>query len=280
MGYIFVIGYGIVLLAFGVFPTLYAVYLSFTKNGAWAGLNNFTKVFADYRFMPAVEAVARYLVVMLITLIVLVIVIALFVHSVKKRWVSTSLRFLFYLPGALAGVASVLLWLFMLNPELSPAGPVLRLFGFDESVSLVTGGNLPMIFTLIAFWTGAGGWIIIMYGALNNISDDVMEAARIDGANAFQTARYIQIPMLRKWIAYMGVLSIAAGTQLFVEPRLLAGVSRGAIPPEYSLNQLAYWYAFKQADFSASAALSLMLLIVTGALAAFLIFRGGLFARS
>ncbi|WP_439564582.1 carbohydrate ABC transporter permease [Microcella sp.] len=280
MGYVFITGYAVLLLAFGVFPTLYAVYLSVTKNGAWAGIDNFAKVFADYRFWPAVEAVALYLMVMLVTLIVLVVVIALFVHSVKKRWLSTSLRFLYYLPGALAGVASVLLWLFMLDPQLSPVGPLLQLWGFDESISLVTGGNLPVIFTLIAFWTGAGGWIIIMYGALNNISDDVMEAARIDGANALQTARYIQIPMLRKWIAYMGVLSIAAGTQLFVEPRLLAGVSRGAIPPEYSLNQLAYWYAFKQADFSASAALSLMLLIVTGALAAFLVFRGGLFERN
>jgi multiple sugar transport system permease protein len=39
-----------------------------------------------------------------------------------------------------------------------------------------------VIFVLIAFWTGAGGWIVVMYGALNNIPDEVLEAARIDGA--------------------------------------------------------------------------------------------------
>ena len=44
--------------------------------------------------------------------------------------------------------------------------------------------NLPVIFVLIAFWTGAGGWIVVMYGALNNIPDEVLEAARIDGAGS------------------------------------------------------------------------------------------------
>ena len=82
-----------------------------------------------------------------------------------------------------------------------------------------------MIFTVIAFWTGAGGWIIIMFGALNNIPNEVMEAARIDGAGAVKTARYIQIPLLRKWIAYMGIISLAVGTQLFVEPKILSQAS-------------------------------------------------------
>ncbi|HEU0206512.1 MAG TPA: sugar ABC transporter permease [Pseudolysinimonas sp.] len=279
MGYVFVIGYGILLAAFGVFPTAYAFYLSFTRTGAFVGVDNFSRVFQDYRFLPAVQAVALYLIVMVLTLTVLVVVIALVVHAIRKRWLSTTLRFLYYLPGALAGVASVLLWSFMLNPELSPISGIFTSLGFSTGVSLVTGGNLPVIFTLITFWTGAGGWIVIMYGALNNISDDIMEAARIDGANALQMAGYIQIPMLRKWIAYMGLLTIAGGTQLFVEPQLLAGVSHGAIPPQYSLLQLAYSYAFQQADFSESAALSLLLLLVTAGFAAIIVFRGGLFDR-
>src|SRR6476660_4587626 len=48
-GYIFVAGYTLFLLAFGILPTLYAVYLSFTKNGQFAGIDNFVKVFNDYR---------------------------------------------------------------------------------------------------------------------------------------------------------------------------------------------------------------------------------------
>jgi multiple sugar transport system permease protein len=279
MGYTFSGGYGILLLAFGVLPTLYAIFLAFTKNGAFVGFDNFVTVFGDYRFLPAVQHVALYLVVWLVSLTLLVVLLALIVHAIRTRWISTSVRFLYYIPGALAGASSVMLWLFLLDPTVSPVAAVLRAMGLETFVQTVSVDNLPVIFTVIAFWTGAGGWIVIMYGALNNISPEVMEAARIDGAGAVKTAWYIQIPMLRKWISYMGIMSLAAGTQLFVEPRVLSQASKGVVPPDYSLNQLAYLYAFRQSDFNGSAAISLLLLVVAVALAAFFVFRGGLFDR-
>lgn len=279
MGYTFSGGYGLLLLAFGVLPTLYAIFLAFTKNGAFVGFDNFVKVFTDYRFLPAVQHVAIYLVVWLVSLTVLVVLLALIVHAVRARWLSTSVRFLYYIPGALAGASSVMLWLFLLDPTVSPVSGVLNAMGLETFVQTVSIDNLPVIFTVIAFWTGAGGWIVIMFGALNNISTEVMEAARIDGAGAVKTAWYIQIPLLRKWIAYMGIMSLAAGTQLFVEPRVLSQASKGVVPPDYSLNQLAYLYAFRQSDFNGSAAISLILLVVAVGLAAFFVFRGGLFDR-
>jgi len=279
MGYAFSSGYGILLLAFGVLPTLYAIFLAFTKQGAFVGFDNFAKVFGDYRFFPAVQHVAIYLVVYLVCLTLFVVLLALVVHAIKVRWISTSIRFLYYIPGALAGASSVLLWLFLLDPSVSPVAFLLKAMGLESFVQTVSVDNLPVIFTVIAFWTGAGGWIVIMYGALNNISNDVMEAARIDGAGPINTARYIQIPMLRKWISYMGIMSLAAGTQLFVEPRVLSQASKGVVPPDYSLNQLAYLFAFRQGDFNGSAAISLILLVVAVGLAAFFVFRGGLFER-
>lgn len=279
IGYIFVSGYAILLLAFGIIPTLYAVFLSFTKNGSFAGVDNFVKVFTDYRFLPAVMHVAIYLVFYLVSLLVFVVLLALLVHGVGRRWLSTSYRFVYYIPGALAGASSVMLWLFLLDPTVSPVAFLLRAFGFENFVQTVSVDNLPIIFTIIAFWTGAGGWIVIMYGALNNISADVLEAARIDGAGAVQTAIHIQIPLMRKWISYMAVMSLAAGTQLFVEPRVLSQASKGVVPPDYSINQLAYLYAFRQGDFNGSAAISLLLLLVAGALSAIFVFRGGLFER-
>ena len=279
MGYAFSSGYAVLLLAFGVLPTLYAIFLAFTKGGAFVGVDNFVKVFNDYRFFPAVQHVAIYLVVYLLCLTLFVVLLALIVHSVRSRWLSTSIRFLYYIPGALAGASSVMLWLFLLDPTVSPVAFVLRAMGLESFVQTVSIDNLPVIFTVIAFWTGAGGWIVIMYGALNNISQDVMEAARIDGAGPVNTAWYIQIPMLRKWISYMGIMSLAAGTQLFVEPRVLSQASKGVVPPDYSLNQLAYLFAFRQSDFNGSAAISLILLVVAVGLAAFFVFRGGLFDR-
>ena len=280
IGYLFSSGYAFLLLAFGVGPMVYALYLAFTKGGEFVGLANFQKVFGDFRYLPAVQHVAAFLVIWVVSLTVFVVLLALIVHAIRARWLSSSARFLFYIPGALAGSASVMLWLFLLDPSVSPVSVVLRQLGFENFIQTVALDNLPVIFTVIAFWTGAGGWIIVMYGALNTISVEVMEAARIDGAGAVKTALYIQIPLLRKWIAYMAVISLAGGSQLFVEPKILSLASRGVVPKDYSLNQLAYIFAFgPQADFNGSAAISIVLLVVAMALAAFFVFRGGLFER-
>jgi len=279
-GYVFSSGYVVLLLAFGILPMAYALYLSFTKRGQFVGLDNYVRVFGDFRFFPAVQHVAVYLAIWVVTLTVLVVLLALIVQGVRVRWLSSSARFLFFIPGAFAGAASVMLWLFLLDPSVSPVAFVLNWFGYTSFVQSIGLDNLPVIFTVIAFWTGAGGWIIIMYGALNTISDEIMEAARIDGAGAIKIARYIQIPLMRKWIAYMAIISVAVGTQLFAEPKILAQASRNQIPKHYSLNQLAYVTAFgPQADFNGSAAISILLLVVAGGLAAVLVFRGGLFAR-
>ena len=277
-GYLFVSGYTALLLAFGVFPTLYAVYLAFTNDrGQFTGPNQFVKVVQDYRFGPSFANIAIYLAMWLVLVVVLTVLVAVLLRSGVRPGLSAVLRFAYYLPGALAGVAGVLVWLFLLNPTVSPVSPLLHWFGFDTFAQVIAPGDLPVIFVLIAFWTGAGGWIVVMYGALNNISDDVLEAARVDGAGVWQSAWHIQIPMIRRWIAYMAILAFAGGTQLFVEPQLLRTASLGRIDPTWSPNQLAYVYAFQRGDFNGAAAISLVLLVLGLLCAGLLVTRSGLF---
>ncbi|WP_425558642.1 carbohydrate ABC transporter permease [Catenulispora subtropica] len=266
------------LIAFGVVPTGYAVYFAFTDEGAhFTGLSNFTRAAADFRFGPAVGHVALYLVFWLAALVVFVVGLSLLVHRLSARGVSKALRFLYYIPGALAGAASVMVWLFLLDPSVSPVSFLLRALGFDTFGQVVAPGQLPVLFTLIAFWTGAGGWIVVMHGALNNIPHEVVEAARIDGASAWQTAKRIQIPMLRKWIVYMVILAFAGGTQLFVEPQLLAQASVGVAGRDYSLNQLSYDFAFQNDDVNTAAAVSVELLLIGLVVAALFVARSGFF---
>ena len=115
---------------------------------------------------------------------------------------------------------------------------------------------------MIAFWTGAGGWILVMSGGLNNIPGDLAEAARIDGAGPIANALRIELPLIRKWIAYMVILAFATGTQLFVEPQLVTPASLGLVPAAWSSNQLAYQLAFRYADFNGAAAIAVDLLAI------------------
>jgi len=277
-GHGFVAAYLLLLIAFGVVPTVYAIYFAFTNgDGGFGGLSNFATAARDFRFLPALGHVALYLVFWLASLVVFVVGLSLLLHRLAGKGVSRALRFLYYIPGALAGAAGVMVWLFLLDPSVSPAGFLLRALGYDTFGQVIAPGHLPILFTLIAFWTGAGGWIVVMYGALNNIPHDIIEAARIDGAGAWQTARRIQIPLLRKWIVYMVILAFAGGTQLFVEPQLLSQASVGVAGRDYSLNQLSYDFAFQNNDVNTAAAISVELLLVGLLVAALFVARSGFF---
>ena len=121
---------------------------SFTKSGQFVGLDNYVKAVGDFRFWPAVQHVAAFLVIWVVTLTVLVTLLALIVHAVRVRWLSSTARFLFFIPGAFAGAASVMLWLFLLNPSVSPVSFVLKWFGYTNFVQAIDLNNLPLIFTV------------------------------------------------------------------------------------------------------------------------------------
>ena len=274
----FVMPYLPFLVAFGIAPMVYALDLAFTgANGGWAGFQNFVRTYNDYRFIPAFQHVFLYTGVWLGMLVVFVVGLALLLHGRANR-VSSTFRFLFYIPGALAGAASVLVWLFMLDPVVSPGAFLLQhVLGASLFVQSIAPGHLPFIFAMIAFWTGAGGWIVVMYGALNTIPPDLEEAARIDGAGPVTIALRLKLPLIRKWIAYMVILSFATGTQVFVEPQLVQQASLGLVPDTWSANQLAYQLAFRYADFNAAAAISADLLVIGLVAAVLIVTRTGLF---
>ena len=274
----FVLPYLPFLIVFGIAPMIYALDLAFTDaGGGWVGFDNFTRTYNDFRFMPAMKHILVYTTVWLTALMVFVVGLALLLHGRANR-VSATFRFLFYIPGALAGAAAVLVWLFMLDPGVSPGSFLLHgVLGADIFAQSIAPGNLPYVFAMIAFWTGAGGWIVVMYGALNTIPPDLEEAARIDGAGPIGIALRLKLPLIRKWIAYMLILSFATGTQLFVEPEIVQHASFGLVPDTWSANQLAYQLAFRYADFNAAAAIAVDLLAIGLVGAALIVTRSGLF---
>ena len=274
----FVLPYLPFLIVFGVAPTIYALDLAFTNaGGGWVGFHNFVRTYDDFRFIPAFKHILVYTVVWLGALMVFVVGLALLLHGRANR-VSATFRFLFYIPGALAGAAAVVIWLFMLDPTVSPGSFLLRdLLGAKIFAQSIAPANLPYIFAMIAFWAGAGGWIVVMYGALNTIPPDLEEAARIDGAGPLTIAFRLKLPLIRKWIAYMLILSFATGTQLFVEPEIVQHASFGLVPDTWSANQLAYQLAFRYADFNAAAAIAVDLLVIGLVGAVVIVTRSGLF---
>jgi multiple sugar transport system permease protein len=237
-----------------------------------AGLQNYWFAFSDFRFGPVFANVAAFLAISLPLGVLGVVGLALLLHA-RDGTFSSAMRTLYFVPGAVAGPTAVLLAIFVFDPSVSPFRPLLQALGFTLVSDVIQPERLPLLFTLLGFFTGAGGWIAIFYGALNGISHEVIEAATMDGCSAWQTAWYIKQPLIRPYIAYMVILTFAGNVQLFAEPQLIGAAGSAPISPTWSPNQLGYQFAFGLGNFGAAAAISLLMLAI-GLLGAVLILKG------
>jgi len=279
--YLFALPYFLVMLAFGLGPGLYAFLLSFADFSTGlpryfaAGLGNYLTVFKDFRFNFTFANIAEFLVISVPLGIAMVVILAILLQM-RPGPLTTALRTLYFVSGAVTGPVLVLIAIFMLDPSISPFQALLKGMGFQLTNDVIYDGSLPIIFTLVGFFSGAGIWIAIQYGALEAIPTEVLEAATIDGCNAWQKAWLIKFPLIRPYIIYQFILIFAGNVQLFVEPQILGGGNNlgvGAnVPAVWSPNQLAYNFAFEMGNFGAASALSLILLAI-GLGAAYLIIR-------
>ena len=268
MSYLLAAPYVIFMAIFGIGPALYALLMSFSKFSAgvpqyWAaGLDNYSLAFGDSRFFQVFGNLLEFLIVSVPLGIGFVVLLALLLDMRPGRF-SSALRLLYFIPGAVTGPALVLLVICILDPTISPFGPLFKAIGATNFDALVFPGSLPFLFTIMGFFSGAGMWIAIQHGGLQGISVEVIEAAELDGCNAWQKALYIKLPLMRPYIVYQTILIFALNVQLFVEPQLLTSTwVQANVPPQWAPNQLAYSYAFDVGNFGAAAALSLLMVAI------------------
>ncbi len=271
--------YLVLLFAWAIYPLYIAITKSLESSRPVpeGGIGNYLFVLEDFRFWPALLNVSLFLAIYLPAMLIVVAGMSLLLDTLKPRF-TVPLRLAYLVPATITGSVAVLVWYFMLEPTFSPFAGALEQIGWVQGTDVFNQGNLAWIFALIAFSTGAGNWIVIQYGSLQSIPDELLEAAKIDGANSWQTAIGIKLPLIRKYLIYMLILAFAAAIQIFVEPYLMSSVpSALGLANDWSLNQLAYNLAFRGTNLAAASALSFMLLIVCLILALFIIYRTDFF---
>jgi multiple sugar transport system permease protein len=227
----------------GFIPLLVAI--REVANPSWINLkgsySTIFRILKDFRVVPDLWHSLFLLVVFVPFTIIAVLALSLLLDSTRVRG-NTFMRLVFLLPGIVAGGISVLIWMFFLGVHIS-----------------WNPGNVQWLIAGVAFSSGAGSWIVIQYGSLRSIPYEVLEAAQVDGCNRLQMALRIKLPMISRYIGYMAILLTAGAIQIYSEPALLTSV--GLTSNWWSLNQVAYSYAFQTADFAAGTALSLDMLL-------------------
>ena len=271
--YLFLAPYAVLLVMFGIIPVTYAFGMSFfdTIEGTFWGLTNYRAAIDDYRLGASITNVLTFVVLWVSGTLLFVTALSLMLDAIGRRW-SVVLRTVYFLPGAITSSAVVVLWLFLLDPLVSPFQMGFAAIGLETRQEVVSSLGFASMFALMAFFTHSGGWIVVMGGALSSLSSEVIDAARVDGANLWQQAIRIKLPMIWRSISLMGILTFAVGLQLFVEPQLMRLAGPQYSREDWAVNQLAFQYAFNFGDFGIAAALSTMLLAVSLTIALILIF--------
>jgi multiple sugar transport system permease protein len=155
-------------------------------------------------------------------------------------------------------VIGALMWGFLYSPIFGPTEQLASLFGVSAPVLLgpdTVFGSLVNVVT----WQWAGYYMIIIYAALQGVDSTIYEAARIDGANAWQLAFRIKVPMVANSLVLILVFALIGTLQFFSEPQILRPIANGSITPDFTPNIYAYSVAFSYAQFNYASAISFAL---------------------
>ena len=254
--------YLLLLFLFGILPLIMAVINVPTKtpSNPTGGWKVFKIIFKDFRLLPAAEHVLGFMAIFVPLMIFFVVLMSLMLDMNSapwKKWV----RLAYIVPACVSGSVAVLVWYILLEPTLSPFKGIMHWLGLTQANQIWKTSNLTFILAFMAFFALAGQWILIQFGSLQSISPEIIEAARVDGCSQYQLAVKIKLPLIRKYVIYMGVLVFAGGLQIFVEPQLLNSSIYHGIANAWSFDQLSYSLAFDNGNFGEASALSLMLLV-------------------
>jgi multiple sugar transport system permease protein len=285
IGWTFILPFAIVFAVFLIAPLAYAFYLSLFTKGLATGtqfsfFGNYVQAFTDPSFLKGLWFVIRFVVVLIPLQMAVSLAAALVLDAITTRFARFA-RLTIFLPYAVPAVIGALMWGFLYSPIFGPTEQLASLFGVSAPVLLgpdTVFGSLVNVVT----WQWAGYYMIIIYAALQGVDSTIYEAARIDGANAWQLAFRIKVPMVANSLVLILVFALIGTLQFFSEPQILRPIANGSITPDFTPNIYAYTVAFSYAQFNYASAISFALgFVVFICVFAFLFFtrkRGSVFA--
>ena len=221
---------------------------------------NFVSIWKNQLFWPAVIFTVEYTILVTVLLLGFGLGLALLVQA-QSRWTAV-LRTVFLVPVSLGLAAASLLAYGFFSPEIGPIGPSLEALGMAHGAIQFLGTSLNALLstTFLVVWKYAGFYMLILLVGLQGISDDLFEAAALDGATAWQTFRGITLPMLRPSLSLATILCVTGSLLAFDQFFIL---TKGA-PHNSTVTvvQVIYREAFQRQNLGTAAALSLIVLAV------------------
>lgn len=255
-------------LVFGIFkyyPLLYNVYLSFTSWNFFSpvkkfvGLANFKTLFASPLFWQIMGQTLFYTVASSVLSIVLGFCAAAALYR-RRGLVGTTLKTLFFIPNITTASAVALLWIWIFDPDGGLAGQIFALLGRESPRWLLTPEYAMWIVVSLSVWRSIGYVMLIYHSGMAGISEDLYDAASIDGAGKVRMVFGITIPLLRPTTFFLALTSFISAMQVFDIVSVMTG--GGPYGTTMVMNLYIYQTAFVKAKAGYASALSTVLFLL------------------
>jgi alpha-glucoside transport system permease protein len=253
------------LTVFLIYPTIYTVYLSFldkfTKE--FVGFDNYVYFFTTSDTLIALRNNAIWLVLLTLFSVGAGLIIAVLVDRVRYESTAKSVIFV---PLAISFVGAGVIWKFMFDfrppgqPQTGTLNGLLAIAGQDPVPWLLNAPMNTVMLIIVAAWIWTGFCMVILSGALKGISTELLEAARVDGANEWQVFRSITFPLLLPTIAVVATTMVITSLKAF---DVVYVMTNGAYDTEVIANRMIKeLFTYGQPGRASATAVLLLLLII------------------
>lgn len=277
--YLFIAPFFILFIIFFLVPGMTALVISFFKwNGIgspeWIGLRNFERMFEDTVFWQAVGNTAIYMMASLFICVPLSLIVASALNSqqlgLRGMW-----RGAFFSPIVTSSVAIALVFSLLYSTDYGLINAFLGLFHLPKIDWLGNSSWARVSIVILMIWRWTGYNAIYFLAGLQTISQELYEAAEIDGANTVKKFLHITLPLLRPVILYVSILVTTGSLQIFEEPYILT--DGGPANATISLAQYLYQHGISNLKFGYGSAVGLLIFVTIFSLSALQLKSFGIF---
>ncbi len=220
------------------------------------GLDNYIEVFTSGLFGTSMLNTLIFSVVVIVFRVGLGLGIAYAIYSTFVKHKSF-FRAIYYMPVVTPMVAVAFVWKFMYNPQI---GTINQIFGLDVNWLMNPKTALAAVMVM-TIWKDFGYAVVMYMAGLYSLPADALVAAKVDGASAWQTFRYITFPLLKPMTLFVVITSIISYIQAYVQ--ILIMTEGGPGTTTYLASYIIYDEAFVKYNFGYASALSFVLFVIT-----------------
>ena len=247
---------------FTLFAVSFAFYISFhdwniiQPDKPFVGLDNYIRLFKDPRFLRAVTNTLTFMVGVPLNLMCGLAVALLLNTKVRGQAIY---RTLFYIPVVTPLVVSSIIWKWVYQGDYGLLNYYLLKFGLiDHKIVWLADPDLALpALIIMMIWGGTGGTMVIYLAGLQSIPEEMYDASKVDGANAWQRLLYITIPLLRPTTFFLLITGVIGTFQIFTEVYIMT--NGGPLNRTTTIGYYLYTNAFRELDMGYATAMAFVL---------------------